>query len=227
MAENKIGKYIKYAIGEIILVMIGILLALQVNNWNERMKLQVEEQNLISALILEIESNIEKLNSLITANESMVEGSIAFLKKIDDNDALEINVGTYPSLFAYNTNKIENSILNEILGTDSRALISNQKYIEELRVLKRSYDRSEKTQYYVDEYWNTQVISFFNDSGLGIYFTGNGLFKDKIVDFDITNSFISTLTIMNGFQQSLLLSRQDLLEDLNNTLESLLNVNHD
>ena len=32
--ENKTGKYFKYAIGEIILVMIGILLALQVNNWN-------------------------------------------------------------------------------------------------------------------------------------------------------------------------------------------------
>ena len=34
MEKNKIGKYLKYAIGEIILVMIGILLALQINNWN-------------------------------------------------------------------------------------------------------------------------------------------------------------------------------------------------
>jgi hypothetical protein len=33
--NNKTGKYFKYAIGEIVLVMIGILLALQVNNWNE------------------------------------------------------------------------------------------------------------------------------------------------------------------------------------------------
>ena len=35
MEQNKTGKYLKYAIGEIILVMIGILLALQINNWNE------------------------------------------------------------------------------------------------------------------------------------------------------------------------------------------------
>jgi hypothetical protein len=35
MEQNKTGKYLKYAIGEIILVMVGILLALQVNNWNE------------------------------------------------------------------------------------------------------------------------------------------------------------------------------------------------
>ncbi|RNC87996.1 MAG: hypothetical protein ED556_02055 [Winogradskyella sp.] len=33
--ENKMGKYFKYAIGEIVLVMIGILLALQINNWNQ------------------------------------------------------------------------------------------------------------------------------------------------------------------------------------------------
>ena len=35
MEKNKTGKYLKYVIGEIILVMIGILLALQVNNWNQ------------------------------------------------------------------------------------------------------------------------------------------------------------------------------------------------
>ncbi len=34
LTENKIGGYVFYAIGEIVLVMIGILLALQLNNWN-------------------------------------------------------------------------------------------------------------------------------------------------------------------------------------------------
>lgn len=35
MEKNKTGKYLKYAIGEILLVVIGILIALQINNWNE------------------------------------------------------------------------------------------------------------------------------------------------------------------------------------------------
>ena len=34
MSENKTGKYLKYAIGEIVLVVIGILIALSINNWN-------------------------------------------------------------------------------------------------------------------------------------------------------------------------------------------------
>ena len=35
MSENKTGKYLKYAFGEIILVMIGILLAIQANQWRQ------------------------------------------------------------------------------------------------------------------------------------------------------------------------------------------------
>jgi sensor domain CHASE-containing protein len=44
--ENKTGKYLKYAIGEIILVVIGILIALQINNWNEQRKQKNLEQDI-------------------------------------------------------------------------------------------------------------------------------------------------------------------------------------
>ncbi len=43
LIENKIGKYLKYAIGEIILVVIGILFALSINNWNESRKDSISE----------------------------------------------------------------------------------------------------------------------------------------------------------------------------------------
>ncbi|NNL82603.1 MAG: hypothetical protein HKP28_04380 [Winogradskyella sp.] len=43
MEQNKTGKYFKYAIGEIILVVIGILIALQINNWNEQRKEKQQE----------------------------------------------------------------------------------------------------------------------------------------------------------------------------------------
>ena len=46
LVENKTSKYFKYAIGEIILVVIGILIALQINNWNESRKSNQLEQAL-------------------------------------------------------------------------------------------------------------------------------------------------------------------------------------
>ena len=54
METGKKGKYLKYAIGEIALVMIGILLALQVNNWNERRELKIKETSLLESLEKEL-----------------------------------------------------------------------------------------------------------------------------------------------------------------------------
>ena len=42
-AENRVAKYLRYAIGEILLVVIGILIALQVNNWNKQRKANILE----------------------------------------------------------------------------------------------------------------------------------------------------------------------------------------
>ncbi len=60
MEKNKTGKYLKYAIGEIILVVIGILIALSINNWNEGNKQQLRTENLILRLEKQISQNIEK-----------------------------------------------------------------------------------------------------------------------------------------------------------------------
>ena len=50
MEQNKTSKYFKYAIGEVVLVVIGILIALQINNWNENRKDGVKEQIILKSL---------------------------------------------------------------------------------------------------------------------------------------------------------------------------------
>jgi len=52
--ENKTGKYLKYAIGEIVLVVIGILIALQINNWNENQKKAEQEHFILEKLKFDI-----------------------------------------------------------------------------------------------------------------------------------------------------------------------------
>ena len=57
LSEGKTEKYFKYAIGEIILVVIGILIALQINNWNETRKLKINEDYVVENLIEDLESD--------------------------------------------------------------------------------------------------------------------------------------------------------------------------
>jgi len=62
LSQGKTGKYFKYAIGEIVLVVIGILIALGINNWNEKMNQGTNFDKLIDALENEIIENIEEAN---------------------------------------------------------------------------------------------------------------------------------------------------------------------
>jgi len=71
LSENRFTKYFIYAVGEIALVMIGILLALQVNNWNEARKGQKFEQEILYLL----DQNLESDSTLLT--EEMVKSKLA------------------------------------------------------------------------------------------------------------------------------------------------------
>jgi hypothetical protein len=62
MEKNKTGKYLKYAIGEIVLVVIGILIALQINSWNDERKAKIVENNFFANVLLDLEKDNEKLN---------------------------------------------------------------------------------------------------------------------------------------------------------------------
>ena len=63
LMENKTSKYFKYAIGEIILVVIGILIALQINTWNENRKEKLEENAILQNLNDEFSANKKLLDS--------------------------------------------------------------------------------------------------------------------------------------------------------------------
>jgi uncharacterized membrane protein YgaE (UPF0421/DUF939 family) len=68
--ENKTGKYFKYAFGEIFLVMIGILLALQVNNWNQNQGIKKQLKNYRTSLLSEIEKDLKELERIDSLNLS-------------------------------------------------------------------------------------------------------------------------------------------------------------
>jgi hypothetical protein len=78
--QNKSGKYFKYAIGEIILVVIGVLIALSINNWNENRKNSIKEIQFLEGFKNDLMANKTELNRVIRKAEITSNSSDSILK---------------------------------------------------------------------------------------------------------------------------------------------------
>ena len=83
LTENKFSKYLLYAIGEIALVMIGILLALQVNNWNSNNQESKTLNGYLNNIVKNIKTDQENLNVIHDWRDSSISGSKYFMKMIE------------------------------------------------------------------------------------------------------------------------------------------------
>jgi hypothetical protein len=88
MERNKTGKYLKYAIGEIVLVVIGILIALSINNWNEKRLEKNEAANYVEQIKIELESDITHFNNDI----SLMQNWSDYLNKVSDGKYNEVDL---------------------------------------------------------------------------------------------------------------------------------------
>ena len=93
--DNKYRKYLFYALGEIALVMIGILLALQVNNWNQHRKTIALEHDLLSAIKDEIIENTKVLKEKSISNKMYMNSAEIILEALDNSlpyhDSLDVH----------------------------------------------------------------------------------------------------------------------------------------
>ena len=83
--ENKFGKYLTYAVGEIILVVIGILIALSINNWNQERQLQNEEKVILKNIHTEFLENKNALKLGLEENNQGFKASITLLNLVGQN----------------------------------------------------------------------------------------------------------------------------------------------
>ena len=129
LMENKTGKYFKYAIGEIILVVIGILIALQINNWNEGRKDLAQEQLILKQLQREYISNLNQLDEkILMRNEGLVACNI-LLNQIDNPQSVNAD-DFYKSIWQIVRDPTFDPIVNDIIGSEKMRLIQNQELVE-------------------------------------------------------------------------------------------------
>lgn len=89
MSENKTSVYLIYAVGEVILVVFGILIALQIDNWNENKRIRNTEQQYLLALEEEFSFNMGELESIMDRNQLNFENAVRVLENTGpDNPAI-------------------------------------------------------------------------------------------------------------------------------------------
>ena len=129
MSENKMGKYFKYAIGEILLVVIGILIALQINNWNENRLQRNEEKIILQNLTKDYKNAIDEFQALNKLRRDFIEASKTIIS-IKLNEINKYPTTYLDSLFSKTltapTYNNKAGSLNVLLTSGKINLISNQ-----------------------------------------------------------------------------------------------------
>ncbi len=127
--DNKVSKYLLYAIGEIILVVIGILFALQINDWNEQRVNQLKEHGLLLDLKAEFEYNQRSLHRANGFNEGVVQSCIDLTAIIRKDKLAEETAAVERLLVAineYSSFDGRTGVCDEIINSGKLSLIENK-----------------------------------------------------------------------------------------------------
>lgn len=171
LIEGNMSKYLKYAIGEILLVMVGILLALQVNNWNENRKLSKKQDVYLQGLKEDLLISQKALDRVIRKTDRVSE-TVTYLIDIIRVNKSKIETINMDSLIAssagYTIFMGSEGVINDILGSGQLGLITNAYLRKEiasweanLKMIRANEDLSEKN---VEKYMNAmnQYMDFTN-----------------------------------------------------------------
>jgi len=133
--QNKTSKYLKYAIGEIVLVVIGILIALSINNWNTNRLNQKKEISILYELKAEYENKLNELNQKVELRNFMIGSTSKLISLINENN-YTITHDTLVSLAAMTvitpTFDASNSVTNELLNTGNLYILQNKELRRQL-----------------------------------------------------------------------------------------------
>lgn len=234
LSENKFSKYLTYAIGEIVLVVIGILIALSINNWNiEKQERKTEKSNLI-ALQREFIQNKKILNEVIERNTLNIDASKKMIESFKSGVSDTISEKT----IAYNTyqtlgNEINftpnTGVLSEIISSGNLRLIQNHELKHKLAAfgswigkIKQQEEEvltnRQNNLNYIINYGNFK--SLYNSLGIDMNWETT---LDSVNNRALVNS-IGQLNRIILFQQSSYVTTRDYYLPLKEEIEKILEL---
>ena len=202
LSEGKTGKYLKYAIGEIILVVFGILIALQINTWNEGRKDEIRASNYVNRISEDLDRSINRSTSLAKLNKSILKSvtdTQKFLERGTELNAEEKEIVDFAFLwFPRTTYQLPNMLTYEEMKESGdlylikdielrNELAEFYSYLKQVESIYEKLSRDIESQFTV---YNSQIRAHTNPETLDITF--NYQFQ-KLSD---DNLFINTFSRM-------------------------------
>jgi hypothetical protein len=219
--ENKTTNYLKYAIGEIILVIIGILIALSINNWNEHRKLKIEEHNSLIDLRSEIISNIEALTKTIVSHQKSYDSAKKFKDLFNDREAFDnmpdsIFLANYLQMLDNDTFDPNLGILKSLISSGKINTLSNKELLYSISSLEDEITDALEDQVKIDEQMPDYVRSIYINSAVIIDGKFQGL--DLKLRYETPEFRIMVLMLYNTWRPNGLFEEQELLESFKHIL---------
>ena len=128
LTRNKFTTYLLYAVGEIFLVVIGILIALQINSWNQDQQDRQQEQQILSQLSKEYQSNLAQIKDKIEIRNETLNSSFSLLQYMKEDPATVSGDSLDAHLFRISirpTFDPELSVSNDLINSGKLYLLQN------------------------------------------------------------------------------------------------------
>lgn len=221
------GRYFKYAIGEIILVVIGILIALQINNWNEHRKNNKKRIDYQRSLINDINKDIESIDNLLIFIEESIEQHNNFTKRLSQPNASYdtlVNIAKYEFLGYFNIiDAFHTATFQTLLSTGDIGLFNEHIRTQLIELNNQQQITLVVTKEAVDQYLGV-LASYKYLSNIPISTINSGILYDSFwnsVDKNelVKDFYLVTLrhnNINRTSKNAYTILRKDLINTLNN-----------
>ena len=168
LMENKTSKYFKYAIGEIILVVIGILIALSINNWNENRKDLNKETAILKELNNDFSGNLLQFKNVKAVHSKSLKSAKLFKEYINHPNPLLVKDSIakyYFSAFNGVSYNPSNGVVESLISSGDYQLIKNDKlrnYLISWKDVLQDYVEEEEVS---RKLWSEKIEPFIIESG--------------------------------------------------------------